>query len=72
MSLLIKENNKRGFSELQTNGCFDGARIESKTRRGRVIENGSIAPTITTDNQILVYHGNNRKIHPNNNVQHDK
>lgn len=56
-TLLIRENNAKGYSYLQTNGVFDGARVESKTRRGRVIENGKIAPTLTTDNQLLVWKG---------------
>lgn len=47
----IKENTKRGVQNvLCMEGCFNGSYPKSKTRRGRVQNNGTICPTSTTEN----------------------
>lgn len=48
----IKNSTTTGFVELSRGGCFSIAFPESKTRRGRVIENGSITPTLDTGCQV--------------------
>lgn len=45
----IKEATKKGYAEVtRGGGCFDISHLKSKTRRGRVIENGKISPTLDT------------------------
>lgn len=44
----IRQATKLGYAEVHPGGVFDYAFPNSKTRRGRVIENGSIAPTLET------------------------
>lgn len=43
-------SNDRGHRSVQNGGVADLNYPESKTRRGRVIENGEICPTLTTEN----------------------
>lgn len=43
-------SNDRGHSSVQNGGVADLNYPDSKTRRGRVIENGEICPTLTTEN----------------------
>lgn len=48
----IKNSTITGYSEVFRGGCFSIAFPESKTRRGRVIENGMITPTLDTGCQV--------------------
>lgn len=48
----IKNQTAIGYSEVHRGGCFSIAFPESKTRRGRVIENGTITPTLDTGCQV--------------------
>lgn len=50
----IKNATKKGFIEVSRGGCFSIALPNSKTRRGRVIENGKISPTLDTSCEIGV------------------
>lgn len=51
--LEIPEATKKGYTECEPGGVFDASYPESKTRRGRCIEKGQIAPTITSQGQGL-------------------
>lgn len=53
----MKENTQIGYAEVEPNGVFDCSYPTSKTRRGRAIERGKIAPTLTCncENSLLVY-----------------
>ena len=44
----IKQATKQGYIEVHPGGVFDYSFPDSKTRRGRVIDNGNIAPTLET------------------------
>lgn len=46
----IKQATKRGFIECIVGGAVDLSYPNSKTRRGRVQEGGTICPTITAQN----------------------
>ncbi len=46
-SVLVKQNTKKGYIKLDVPGIFDGDRPNSKTRRGRVIDNGQTVNTLT-------------------------
>lgn len=48
----IKNQTITGYSEVHRGGCFSIAFPDSKTRRGRVIENGTITPTLDTGCQV--------------------
>lgn len=48
----IKNSTITGYSEVYRGGCFSIAFPDSKTRRGRVIENGTITPTLDTGCQV--------------------
>ena len=48
--VLIRQNTKDGLIPCKIGGVVDLSYPESKTRRGRVIENGEICPTLTTEN----------------------
>ena len=48
----IKNQSSTGYSEVYRGGCFSIAFPDSKTRRGRVIENGTITPTLDTGCQV--------------------
>jgi site-specific DNA-cytosine methylase len=58
-TLLVREANKNGYTECEAGGCFSANYMESKTRRGRVIENGNISPTVTrkSTDSTNVYEG---------------
>lgn len=45
--LMVRENTEKGYAEVMPGGVFDGSYLSSKTRRGRAIEGGMIAPTLT-------------------------
>ena len=49
----IKANNARGYFDLVAGGVFDATYPNSKTRRGRVQDNGLVCPTLTTDGEVL-------------------
>ena len=44
----IKQATKQGYIEVRPGGVFDFSFPSSKTRRGRVIDNGNITPTLET------------------------
>lgn len=52
--VLIKQATKNGSIECEVGGCFDSSYPESKTRRGRVQNNGNCWTTITAQNQDIV------------------
>ena len=52
--VLIKQATKSGSIECEFGGCFDASYPESKTRRGRVQDNGNTCPTLTAQNQEIV------------------
>lgn len=44
--------------EIPVGGCFDASYVSSKTRRGRVQDGGTVAPTLCAKNmEIYVYEG---------------
>ena len=43
----IKQATAKGYIEMEVGGVFDATYPNSKTRRGRVQEGGTICPTIT-------------------------
>lgn len=45
--LKIKQATSTGYVEVEEMGCFNAAYPSSETRRGRVIDGGGIAPTLT-------------------------
>ena len=47
LCLEIKQATKEGAIKCKVGGCFDSAFPESKTRRGRVQNEGDITPTLT-------------------------
>jgi len=51
--VLIPQATKQGFIECEIGGVFDNSFPDSKTRRGRVQENGQICPTLQTSNGIV-------------------
>lgn len=50
----IKQATKKGYIEVPIGGAVDIAFPDSKTRRGRVIANGTICPTLDTGCEIGV------------------
>lgn len=52
--LLIPQETKSGYITCKWGGCVDLSYPKSKTRRGRVIQNGEICPTITTGPVLFV------------------
>lgn len=51
----VKNSTKLGFSEVRRGGgCFSTAFPDSKDRRGRVIEEGKITPTLDTSCSVGV------------------
>jgi len=46
-----------GFIEVKQGGVFDMSYPTSKTRRGRVQDNGEVSPTITCNPEIYYYEG---------------
>lgn len=53
--ILIPQATKRGYIELDLPGVCDLSYPTSKTRRGRVQENGKVSPTLTASNQDICY-----------------
>lgn len=53
-SVKIKQATKSGSIRCEVGGCFDASYPESKTRRGRVQDNGNTCPTLTAQNQEIV------------------
>lgn len=51
--LKLKANNKQGFYIYEVGGVLDLNYIGSKTRRGRVQDNGRTSPTICSENPEL-------------------
>ena len=51
--ILIKQAVKKGFIEMEEGGVFDASYPESKTRRGRVQDKGTVSPTLTAQNNEL-------------------
>lgn len=54
MKLKIKQATKKGYIEIENGGAFSYALPKSETRRGRVIDQGRISPTLDTGCQIGV------------------
>lgn len=50
----VKNATKQGFAEVNIGGVVNIAFPESETRRGRVIDNGNISPTLDTGCEIGV------------------
>ena len=48
----VKEATIKGYSEIRAGGVLSIAFPESKTRRGRVIDNGNISPTLDTGCEV--------------------
>ena len=44
----IRQATKKGYIKMEVGGVFDATYPNSKTRRGRVQEGGTICPTITS------------------------
>lgn len=49
----VKENTTKGYSECKIDGVCDLSYPDSKTRRGRVQDNGDTCPTITAESNGL-------------------
>lgn len=62
----IKEATVKGFAEIRVGGVLSIAFPESDTRRGRVIDNGNISPTLDTGCEVgqLVENLRIRKLTP--------
>lgn len=52
--IAVKQNTKLGYEKVGEGGCFNMAYPQSRTRRGRVIDGGNIAPTMDTTNTTAV------------------
>lgn len=52
--VLIKQATEKGYEECKIGGVADLSYPDSKTRRGRVQENGGICPTLTATQQDIV------------------
>ena len=48
----IKQNTKQGYIECEVGGVADLSFPDSKTRRGRVIDNGNTSPTLQTGSEV--------------------
>lgn len=48
----VKEATKLGYAECKVGGVMNIAFPESETRRGRVIENGEVSPTLDTGCEV--------------------
>lgn len=53
ISIQIKQATKKGYIEMDPDGICDLSYPSSKTRRGRVQDNGKVSPTIAAVNQDL-------------------
>lgn len=57
-TLRIRQATKKGYIEVKEGGVFDGSYPTSRTRRGRVIESGTICPTLMANEQeIYLFEG---------------
>lgn len=57
-NLLIPQATKEGYAVVPEGGVFDASYPDSKTRRGRVQEGGTVSPTImASQNELLRYEG---------------
>ena len=54
--LRIPQATKKGFIEVMTGSLFDMSYTESKTRRGRVQEGGTISPTLMASGEAPCYY----------------
>lgn len=50
----IRQATKKGYVEIDDDGCFNCGYPSSATRRGRAIDNGRISPTLTTQEGEIV------------------
>lgn len=50
----IRQADKQGYAECRVGGVCDLNYIGSQTRRGRVIDEGMVSPTLTTENNPSV------------------
>lgn len=48
----IREATAKGYAEIRVGGVLNIAFPESETRRGRVIDNGNISPTLDTGCEV--------------------
>ena len=55
IKILISQATKKGYIEMEVPGVCDLSYPNSKTRRGRVQENGKISPTLTASTQDICY-----------------
>ena len=53
--VLIPQATKKGYIEMDLPGVCDSSYPNSKTRRGRVQEDGKVSPTLTAANQNICY-----------------
>ena len=53
--ILIPQATKKGYIEMEVPGVCDLSYPNSKTRRGRVQEDGKISPTLTATSQDICY-----------------
>lgn len=53
-TIKVRNGTKQGYIECPAGGVLNIALPNSKTRRGRVIENGTIAPTLDTGCEVGV------------------
>ena len=53
--ILIPQATKKGYIEMELPGVCDLSYPNSKTRRGRVQENGKVSPTLTAASQDICY-----------------
>ena len=54
MKIGIKNATKKGFILVKSGGVLDLSYPDSKTRRGRVIDEGQISPTLDTGCEVGV------------------
>jgi len=56
--LIVPQATKEGYAVVPEGGVFDASYPDSKTRRGRVQEGGTVSPTImASQNELLRYEG---------------
>lgn len=53
-TIKIKQATKKGYTECKINGVADFSFPDSKTRRGRVEQNGDVSPTLMAGNSEIV------------------
>lgn len=54
--ILIPQATSKWYVEVSPGSVFDGSYPESKTRRGRLQENGTISPTLTASGEVPLYY----------------